>query len=105
VDVAFDETVRARSRGATGISAGSGGRPSARGLDVTAGRRRGPHRVLFASRLISEMSGNLKVVHDRMVERGTRPRPDLEVMLKPGLTERWRFLDRFAWRARSAMPT
>ena len=38
-------------------------------------RRRGRHRVLFASRLISEMSGNLKVVHDRMVERGTRPRP------------------------------
>ena len=41
------------------------------------------------------MSGNLKVVHDRMVERGLDRDHDLEVMLKPGLTERWRFLDRF----------
>ena len=32
--------------------------------------RRSKPRVLFTSRLISEMSGNLKVVHDRMVERG-----------------------------------
>jgi CDP-ribitol ribitolphosphotransferase len=40
------------------------------------------------------MSGNLKVVHDRMVERGLDRDHDLEVMLKPGLTERWRFVDR-----------
>ena len=31
-------------------------------------------QILFASALISELSGNLGAVHDRMVERGLRPR-------------------------------
>jgi CDP-ribitol ribitolphosphotransferase len=56
---------------------------------------RGRRRVLFTSRLISEMSGNLKVVNDRMVERGLDRDFDLLTMLKPGITERWAFRDRF----------
>jgi CDP-ribitol ribitolphosphotransferase len=56
---------------------------------------RGRRRVLFTSRLISEMSGNLKVVHDRMVSRGLDRDHDLVTMLKPGITERWAFRDRF----------
>jgi len=39
--------------------------------------------VLFASALISEMSGNLKAVRDRMVERGLDREYDLVTMLKP----------------------
>ena len=41
------------------------------------------------------MSGNLKVVHDRMVERGLDREFDAQTMLKPGITERWAFRDRF----------
>ena len=66
---------------------------------------RGRRRVLFTSRLISEMSGNLRVVNDRMVERGLDRDFDLLTMLKPGITERWAFRDRFAWPARSPGPT
>ena len=51
-------------------------------------------RVLFTSRLISEMSGNLKIVHDRMVERGLDRELDLVTMLRPGLTEHWGLADR-----------
>lgn len=95
LDVAFDETIRARPR-SDSLSARIR-RAVFRGLVSVSRlvRRRGRHRVLFASRLISEMSGNLKVVHERMVERGLDRDHDLEVMLKPGLTERWRFIDRF----------
>ncbi len=58
-------------------------------------RRGDRRRILFTSRLISEMSGNLKVVRDRMVERGLDREYELVTMLKPGLTERWAFRDRF----------
>lgn len=51
-------------------------------------------RVLFTSRLISEMSGNLKIVHDRMLERGLDRELDLVTMLRPGLTEHWGLADR-----------
>jgi len=57
-------------------------------------QRPGPPRVLFTSRLISEMSGNLKVIHDRLVERGLDRDHHLVTMLKPGITERWSFTDR-----------
>ena len=50
--------------------------------------------MLFTSRLISEMSGNLKVIHDRLVERGLDRDHHLVTMLKPGITERWSFTDR-----------
>jgi CDP-ribitol ribitolphosphotransferase / teichoic acid ribitol-phosphate polymerase len=55
----------------------------------------GRRRVLFASRLISEMSGNLQVVHDRMLERGLDRELDIVTLLKPGLTARWSIRDRF----------
>ncbi|MEO8438162.1 MAG: CDP-glycerol glycerophosphotransferase family protein [Chloroflexota bacterium] len=58
-------------------------------------QRRGRRRILFTSRLISTMSGNLKVVRDRMVERELDREYVLETMLKPGLTDRWAFRDRF----------
>ena len=95
LDVAFDESVRARPR-RDSLSARIR-RAVFRGIVALSRlvRRGGRHRVLFASRLISEMSGNLKVVHERMVERGLDRDHDLVIMLKPGLTERWRFLDRF----------
>jgi CDP-ribitol ribitolphosphotransferase len=95
VDVAFDEGIRAR-RGRRDQMSVRIRRAVFRGL-VSASKliaRPGRHRVLFASRLISEMSGNLNVVYERMVERGLDRDHDLVVMLKPGLTERWRFVDR-----------
>jgi CDP-ribitol ribitolphosphotransferase len=94
VDVEFDEALRARKaqyRRITRIR-----RAAFRAL-VSLSKlttRRGKPRVLFTSRLISEMAGNLQVVHERMVERGLDRDHDLTVMLKPGLTERWSFLDR-----------
>ncbi|MFL5673033.1 MAG: hypothetical protein ACJ77C_13185, partial [Chloroflexota bacterium] len=45
-------------------------------------RRRRP-QVMFASNLISEMSGNLKAVHDRMIERGLDRTYDLVTILRP----------------------
>ncbi len=50
---------------------------------------------LFASRLISEMSGNLQVVRDRMLERGLDRDLEIVTMLKPGITARWSLADRF----------
>ena len=100
VDVSYDEDVRRedpaaikpiRERATTGV------RRAAFRLLVSASKLlagRGRTRILFTSRLISEMSGNLKVVHDRMVERGLARDNDLISMLKPGLTERWAFRDR-----------
>ena len=94
VEVAFDENVRARRR-REDLSVRL--RRTAFRWLVSASKvvvRPGRHRVLFASRLISEMSGNLKDVHARMVERGLDREHDLVIMLKPGLTDRWRFVDR-----------
>lgn len=100
-DVTYDEDVRRedvvpikpmRQRTSTSIR-----RAVFRAL-VTASKLlagRGRRRILFTSRLISEMSGNLRVVNDRMVERGLDRDHVLITMLKPGITERWAFRDRF----------
>jgi CDP-ribitol ribitolphosphotransferase len=45
--------------------------------------RRRRRQALFASNRISEMSGNLKAVHDRMVERGLDREFDLVTILRP----------------------
>ena len=45
--------------------------------------RRGRPQILFASALISELSGNLGAVHDRMVERGLDREYDLVTALRP----------------------
>ena len=58
-------------------------------------RPRDRRRVLFTSRLISEMSGNLDVVHARILERGLDHELDVVTMLKPGITTRWPVRDRF----------
>ena len=50
-------------------------------------------QVLFASALISELSGNLGAVHDRMVERGLDREYDLVTALRPR-RERRSFLGR-----------
>lgn len=57
------------------------------------GRRRRP-QVLFASALISEMSGNLKAVRDRMIERGLDRDYDLVTTLRPRAGEARGFLGR-----------
>jgi CDP-ribitol ribitolphosphotransferase len=56
-------------------------------------RRRRP-QILFASALISEMSGNLKAVHDRMIERGLDREFDLVTALRPRAGESRGFLGR-----------
>jgi CDP-ribitol ribitolphosphotransferase len=58
-------------------------------------RRRRP-QVMFASNLISEMSGNLKSIHDRMVERGLDRTSDLVTILRPRSGESRGFLGRVA---------
>jgi CDP-ribitol ribitolphosphotransferase len=100
-DVSYDEDVRREDPGAIKPirqRASTGVRQVAFRLFVSASKLlagRGRRRILFTSRLISEMSGNLKVVHDRMIERGLDRDNELISMLKPGITERWAFRDRF----------
>jgi len=104
LDVSFDPAAR-REPGTTGAGRLRrtsrdrmiGIRRVAFGLLVSVSRRLlrpRRRRVLFTSRLISEMSGNLKIVRDRMVERGLDRELDLVTMLRPGLTEHWGFADR-----------
>jgi CDP-ribitol ribitolphosphotransferase len=100
-EVLYDEDVRREDPGAIKPirqRASAGVRQAVFRLLVSVSKLlagRGRRRILFTSRLISEMSGNLKVVHDRMVERGLDREADLISMLKPGITERWAFRDRF----------
>jgi CDP-ribitol ribitolphosphotransferase len=100
-DVSYDEAVRREDPAAMKPirqRASAGVRRAVFRLLVSASKvlaGRGRRRILFTSRLISEMSGNLKVVHDRMVERGLDRDNELISMLKPGITERWAFRDRF----------
>jgi CDP-ribitol ribitolphosphotransferase len=56
-------------------------------------RRGARPEILFASALISELSGNLRAVHDRMVERGLARQYDLVTALRPS-NERRGFLGR-----------
>ena len=69
--------------------------PGARRSTGLFGRRRRP-QVLFASNLISEMSGNLKAVRDRMVERGLDRQYDLVTILRPRGGESRGFFGRVA---------
>ncbi|MFL5723237.1 MAG: CDP-glycerol glycerophosphotransferase family protein [Chloroflexota bacterium] len=59
-------------------------------------QRRRRRQVMFASNLISEMSGNLKAVHDRMIERGLDRTYDLVTILRPRAGESRGFLGRVA---------
>jgi CDP-ribitol ribitolphosphotransferase / teichoic acid ribitol-phosphate polymerase len=56
--------------------------------------RRTGRRILFSSDSRAELGGNLKIVYDRMVERGLDREYELLTLFKPSVTERRRFLDR-----------
>ena len=115
VDVTFDDTLRRVVELAPGERARRKGRRWVRllrraafnGIVAIAKRlqRPGPPRVLFTSRLISEMSGNLKAVHDRMVERGLDRDHHLVTMLKPASASDGRSPTGSASRGRWRQPT
>jgi CDP-ribitol ribitolphosphotransferase len=91
-----DPTVRARARVIVRQAGIQARRAGFRLLVWSTGlvqRRRRP-QVLFASNLISEMSGNLKAVHDRMVARGLDREYDLVTILRPPGGEARGFLGR-----------
>ena len=56
--------------------------------------RRNGRRILFSSDSRSELGGNLKIVHDRMVERGLDREYELITLFKSSITERRPLLDR-----------
>jgi CDP-ribitol ribitolphosphotransferase len=60
---------------------------------------RGKRLVVFTSDSRSELGGNLKLVHDRMVERRLDRRNDLRTILKPSIRSRRSVTDRLrlAW--------
>jgi CDP-ribitol ribitolphosphotransferase len=58
------------------------------------GSRNG-RRILFTSDSRADLSGNLAVVHDRMVERGLGRTYDLQTIFKPSIEAQRRWRDRF----------
>ena len=56
--------------------------------------RRTGRRILFSSDSRAELGGNLKIVYDRMVERGLDREYELLTLFKSSITERRSFLDR-----------
>jgi CDP-glycerol glycerophosphotransferase (TagB/SpsB family) len=56
--------------------------------------RRTGRRILFSSDSRAELGGNLKIVYDRMVERGLDREYDLLTLFKSSVTERRSLLDR-----------
>jgi CDP-ribitol ribitolphosphotransferase / teichoic acid ribitol-phosphate polymerase len=56
--------------------------------------RRTGKRILFSSDSRAELGGNLKIVYDRMVERGLDREYELLTLFKSSVTERRSFLDR-----------
>jgi CDP-ribitol ribitolphosphotransferase / teichoic acid ribitol-phosphate polymerase len=61
---------------------------------VRAVTRRNGHRILFSSDSRAELGGNLKIVYDRMVERGLDREYELMTLFKSSITERRSLLDR-----------
>jgi CDP-ribitol ribitolphosphotransferase len=57
--------------------------------------RRNGRRILFSSDSRSGLGGNLKVVHDRMVERGLDREYELRGLFKPSIANQRSFADRF----------
>lgn len=52
-------------------------------------------RILFTSDSRATLSGNLQVIHDRMVERGLDKQFSMSTLFKPSITMKRRFGDRF----------
>jgi CDP-ribitol ribitolphosphotransferase / teichoic acid ribitol-phosphate polymerase len=57
--------------------------------------RRNGRRILFTSDSRGQLGGNLKLVHDRLVERGLTTRFELMELFKPGITAGRSWRDRF----------
>ena len=57
--------------------------------------RRNGRRILFSSDSRGELGGNLKMVYDRMVERGIDQEYELLTLFKDGIATRRSFRDRF----------
>ena len=57
--------------------------------------RRNGRRILFTSDSRADLSGNLKLVYDRMVERGLDQEYELRTLFKPSIVDKRRFRDRF----------
>ena len=57
--------------------------------------RRNGRRILFSSDSRAELGGNLKMVYDRMVERGIDQEYELLTLFKDGIATRRSFRDRF----------
>lgn len=56
--------------------------------------RHNGRKILFSSDRQSELSGNLRLVHDRMVQRGLDREYELLTLFKPGIASRRRVADR-----------
>jgi CDP-glycerol glycerophosphotransferase (TagB/SpsB family) len=56
--------------------------------------RRNGRRILFTSESRTELSGNLKLVHDRIVERGLDREHEIRTLLRPSVHERRSVADR-----------
>ena len=57
--------------------------------------RRNGRRILFSSDSRADLGGNLKLVYDRMVERGLDREFELLTLFKPGIAARRSVADRF----------
>lgn len=57
--------------------------------------RRNGRRILFTSDSRAELGGNMRLVYDRMVERGLDREYELMLLFKPSVTVRRSFRDRF----------
>jgi CDP-ribitol ribitolphosphotransferase len=55
--------------------------------------RRNGRRILFTTRLSSFMAGNLRAIHDRLVERGLDDEYELVQLFKPGISQQWSRMD------------
>ena len=65
--------------------------------------RRNGRRILFSSDSRADLGGNLKLVYDRMVERGLDGEFELLTLFKPGIVARRSIRDRLRlpWRLRA----
>jgi CDP-glycerol glycerophosphotransferase (TagB/SpsB family) len=91
-DVGRRARTRQRLRGSLGAARGAAFRLALHGINAVAGRK--GRRVLFTSDSRAGLAGNLKDVHDRMVERGLDREYRLETLFKEGIATRRRMVDR-----------
>ncbi len=61
---------------------------------IRVGARRNGRRILFTSDSRAELGGNLKLVHDRILERGLDREYEIETLLRPSIVVRRSIRDR-----------